>query len=253
MKPNCRVAGQQCDAREDRPARGFDMDYRWFRLGDPGRYVPKSILQHIPHRKAVVFWYIVGGTTAVIVGFIWWRYTSVARGARQRDEKILLLIDPLGEKLAAGEKPNPLEIEALARNPAARPFLYEILKHYECLELFPRVHCSEIAQAEANLVYWMMHPNELQEAPAETVLVETVSRNIDGQDGRFHVFRYKMPAGHWAGDDWLLGLSGPYIDNDPPYSGIAGAFSRCGDKHGKIQPAELVDWFVGMVQRNRGA
>ena len=200
-----------------------------------------------------MFWYIVGGIAAVIVGFIWWRYTSVARGARQRDEKILPLIDPVGEKLAAGEDPTSQEIESLAKNPAARPFLYEMLKHFERLELFPEEYRSETAQAEAKLVYWMMHPNELQDAPEETELAETVARNIDGQDCRFHVFRYKMPAGHWAGNDWLLGLSGPYIDNDPPYSGIAGAFSRCGDKHGEVQPAELVDWFVGMVQRKSGA
>jgi hypothetical protein len=61
-----------------------------------------------------------------------------------------------------------------------------------------------------------------------------------------------MPSGHWAGDDWILGLSGPFMDNVPPYAGIGGAFSRCGDKYGEIQPAELVDWFVDMVQRKSG-
>ena len=28
---------------------------------------------------------------------------------------------------------------------------------------------------------------------------------------------------------------------------------RCGDKYGEVQPAELVDWFIGIVQRRRGA
>lgn len=195
-----------------------------------------------------MFWYIFGGIAALIVAFIWWRYTSVARGARQRDEKILPLLDPLGEKLAAGEIPTPGEIEPLARNPVTRLFLYNILKHFERLELFPEEYRSEIAQAEAKLVCWMMHPNELQDAPVETELAETVVRNIEGHDCRFHVLRYRMPNGHWAGNDWLLGLAGPFMDNEPPYSGIAGAFSRCGDKDGEVPPSELVDWFIGMVQ-----
>jgi len=57
-----------------------------------------------------------------------------------------------------------------------------------------------------------------------------------------------MEQGHWAGDDWILGLSGPFFKNDVPYSGIASAFSRCDDKYGEVQPAELVDWFIGMVE-----
>ena len=28
---------------------------------------------------------------------------------------------------------------------------------------------------------------------------------------------------------------------------------RCGDKYGEVQPAELVDWFIGIIQRRRGA
>lgn len=200
-----------------------------------------------------MFWYILGGVFAVILGFLWWRYTSVTRGARQRDAKIIPLFDALGEKLAAGESPALDEIEALAQKPATRSFLYQMLKHFERLELFPDEYRSEIAQAEAALVYWMLHPNELQDAPEETELAETVTRSIDGQDCRFHVFRYRMPNGHWAGDDWLLGLAGPFVDNDPPFSGLAGAFSRCGDKDGEVQPAELVDWFIGMVRRKRGA
>ena len=199
-----------------------------------------------------MFWYIVGGFAAIFVVFICWRYTSVARGARQRDARLFPLIDPLGEKLTAGEEPTAQEIESLAKNSAARLLLYEVLKHFERLELFPEEYRSEVAQAESALVYWMMHPNELQDAPEEIEFAETVVRDIDGQACRFHVFRYKMPNGHWAGDEWLLGLSGPFVDNDPPYSGIAGAFSRCGDKYGEVRPAELVDWFVGLIQRNSG-
>lgn len=196
-----------------------------------------------------MFWYIIGAVAAIIVGFIWWRYTSVARGARRRDQKILPLLDPVGEKLAAGRTPAPDEIEALAKNPVTRSSLYEILKHFERLDLFPKELRSETAQAEALLVYWMMHPNELQDAPQEMELTETITRPVQGESCRFYVFRYRMPDGHWAGADWRLGLAGPFIDREPPYAGGAGAFSRCGDKYGEVDPAELVDWFLGVFQR----
>ena len=199
-----------------------------------------------------MFWYIFSGLAAALVTFIVWRYTSVARGARQRDQRILPLLDPLVEKLIASENPSADEIEQIASNPATRSFLYEVLKHYERLELFPDQYRSETAQAEARLVYWMMHPNELQDAPQAIEVVETVTREVDEQSCRFHVFRYQMPTGHWAADDWLLGLAGPYIDNEPPYSGLAGAFSRCGDKHGDILPSDLVDWFIGIVRGKSG-
>jgi hypothetical protein len=156
----------------------------------------------------------------------------------------LLLIDPLADKLSAGETPSSEEINELARSPVTRSFVYELLKHYERLDLFPEQYRSETAQAESILVHWMMHPNELQDAPDQTELIETVEREVDDRHCRFHVFRYRMPAGHRAGDAWLLGLAGPFFENDPPYCGVAGAFSRCADKHGDVDPEELVDWYI---------
>lgn len=191
-----------------------------------------------------MFWYFVGAFVLLVLAFIVWRYTSVARGARQRDEKLFALIEPLAEQLAAGESPSPQQVQELAQNPPLRHFVFEILKHYERLDLFPAKYRDEVAQAESRLVYWMLHPNELQSAPQDIELTETVTRKFDGRASRFHVFRYRMPEGHWAGQDWLLGLAGPYFDNDLPYAGPAGGFSRCEDKYGEVQPHELVDWYI---------
>ena len=171
----------------------------------------------------------------------------LARGGWQRDASILPLIDPIVEKLGSGQEPAPEEVVAVAQKSFARPLLYEALKFYERLDLFPEHLKSRQAQAESALVYWMLHPNELQEAPESIELIDTIVRKLHGEDCEFYVFRYKMPDGHWAADDgWLLGLAGPFMSNDPPYFGV-GAFSRCGDNDGDVEPAELVNWYIGMA------
>ena len=96
----------------------------------------------------------------------------------------------------------------------------------------------------------MMHPNELQAAPEKIELVETVRRHVDGRDAQFHVYRFRMPAGHWAAKDgWELGLAGPMPESAEPYLEMPGAFSRGGDIEGKVKPAELVDWYVDMLRQ----
>ena len=198
----------------------------------------------------MVYIYVLAGIGTLIVAFIWWRYTSVARGARQRDAKLLAVLDPIAEKLSKKEPVTAEEIAALSSQPQYRPMLYSMLKHFERLELFPAEALSIEAQGAGVLAYWMMHPNELQDAPCEIELVEEIDRDLRGERGKFLVFRYRMPPGHWeekAG--WMLGLAGPFLHNDVPYSGVASAFSRCGDKDGKVKPQELIDWYIGIVTR----
>jgi hypothetical protein len=86
----------------------------------------------------------------VIVAFLWWRWTSVERGARQRDERLLTVLYPIAHRLAKKEHVEPAEVAALAR---------------------------------------------------------------------------------------------------APYSGPAGGFSRCSDKHGVVKPADLVDWYLDLMEK----
>lgn len=197
----------------------------------------------------MIYLYIIGAIVVLLIAFLRWRWTSVERGARQRDEKLLVSLNPIAERLAKREAVEPAAVADLARQPQYRPMLYQLLKHFERLDLFPEQHLSRSAQAEGSLAYWLMHPNELQDAPEVIECVEEVQRDI-GQSATFVVLRYRMPPGHWAAKDgWLLGLSGPFIDTDVPYSGMAQAFSRCGDKEGDLTPTELIDWYVGIASR----
>ena len=111
-------------------------------------------------------------------------------------------------------------------------------------------YSSSVAQGESALAYWLMHPNELQDAPAKMEFVETIARCVDGREADFHVYRFEMPVGHWAEKQgWLLGLAGPMPADGAPYSERPGAFSRSGDVAGKVKPVELVDWYVGMLKQ----
>ena len=79
---------------------------------------------------------------------------------------------------------------------------------------------------------------------------ETVKRPVDGKEVEFYVYRYRMPAGHWAAKDaWLLGLAGPNTGAAEPYSEMPGAFFRAADIDGKVKPSDLVDWYTGMLRQ----
>jgi hypothetical protein len=192
---------------------------------------------------------IIAGIAALAFALFIWRWTSVARGARQRDARLLDRIEPIGKKLDEGEAVSPSAIEELAAQPENRFVLYAVLRQMERADLIPTRFNSSIEQGASALSYWMMHPNELQDAPEVIEFVETIKRSVDGRDADFHIYRYKMPSGHWAAQyDWLLGLAGPMLADAEPYAEVPGAFSRVGDLAGKMAPADLVDWYVAMLR-----
>jgi hypothetical protein len=192
----------------------------------------------------------IAGFIVLLAVFVVWRWKSVARGASARDEKLFARLDPVGEKIEAGQTVTPQEIAAVAAKPEIRYMLFTALRHMKKPELLPTGYSTSIAQGESALAYWMMHPNELQDAPEVIEFVETVKRPVDGRDADFHVYRYKMPNGHWAAKDgWLLGLAGPMPVDAEPYSNLPGAFSRVSDTYEKTKPGELVDWYVDMLRQ----
>jgi hypothetical protein len=193
---------------------------------------------------------VLGIIVGIAVAFIVWRWMSVARGASRRDHKLISRIEPIGKRIDAGEPVSPEEIAVLASRPEIRHMLFSALRQMKKADLLPTSYSSSAAQGESALAYWMMHPNELQDAPEAIELVETIKRPVDGRDSDFHVYRYRMAAGHWAAKDgWILGVAGPMLLSDEPYSSMPGAFSRAGDIEGKTTPTELVDWYVGMLKQ----
>lgn len=190
--------------------------------------------------------YACGIPVLLIVVFLVWRLTSVGRGVRKVNEIILDRIDPIGQRLSLGKPVDAAEVKSLAETHSNRPMLYDVLKHFEKLDLFPQQFMTREAQGQGQLAYWLMHPNELQEDPEDIEHVETIYRELDGQQAAFYIYKYRMRADHWAGkDNWLLGFAGPYFEASVPYE-ATGAFSRAGDKFGEAEAEELVDWFIGL-------
>ncbi|MFC2173808.1 hypothetical protein ACFLU6_14445 [Acidobacteriota bacterium] len=192
--------------------------------------------------------YTLIGIAIAVLLFLWWRHTSVQRGAKGRNKRILRLLDPIGQKLANKQDVTPKQVETLAAKPHVRPMLYAVLKEFDRVDLFPQAHLTAESQAEACLAYWLLHPNEFNAVPKDMKLVEKILREVDGDQADFYVFRFKMGGEiSSASDDWHLGLAGPLFKGDPPYS-RSGAFSRAGDKYGEVNPSDLVDWYIGMLK-----
>ena len=95
-------------------------------------------------------------------------------------------------------------------------------------------------QAEADLAYWMMHPQEFGAAPQKFELAGRVEREFAGELGPFFVFKYREPR---EGGKLRLGVSGPFRADENPYESRATSFSR--GKDGET-PEELVDWYIGV-------
>lgn len=194
---------------------------------------------------------IIGAVLGVVVAFVLWRWTSVARGARERDQRILPLLDPIAGLIEHGQPVAYDAVEAVASRPYTRPLLYSMLRHYKRTDLFPAKYLGRESHAEGMLMYWMAHPNELQDYPEAMELVETVSHRWSGGSADFLVYKYLMPQGHWARENgWLLGVVGPYTQGDP-YSSSASAFSRCSDKADTVKSSDLVAWYASLLERRQ--
>jgi hypothetical protein len=186
----------------------------------------------------------------LFVAFIIRQYLSVVRGVQKRDKALVERLAPLSEKLDRGEAIDRREIERLAAVPELRAALYRILSSHGCKQMFPEEYLTRESEAAALLTHWMLHPHELQAAPETMELVTTLQRRLGRKTGEFCVFRYRMAPGHWAGEEWLLGIAGPFFDGEEPYESVAGAFSNCTDLYGQVSAATLVDHYVKLIQRN---
>jgi hypothetical protein len=170
--------------------------------------------------------YVIGGFAALVAAFIVWRlYATIAGGSRAYKAR-LEAIAPVTAALSAGQQPNEADLQRFARDRTTRQVLHDVLADAEKLQLFPKEFLTWPALAEANLVAWLCHPNELQGPPEEIELMATLPAP-GAANTHYFLFRYRTHEPHWAAKDgWMAGVAGPYDLTAPPAPYGPGTFSR---------------------------
>ena len=155
--------------------------------------------------------------------------------------------------LKMGEAVDNDTLFSLAASAEVRSMLFHHLNEIKRLDLYPKEYFSKEAFAEADMVNWLIFPTELGRAPDQIELMKVVEIDTQTEDGiiEFYVFRFRTLPPHWAAKDgWMAGISGPYLQTDPPgelspsetFSSFEPWESKTPEEHvGDIQEI-LADW-----------
>lgn len=191
-------------------------------------------------------YYVVGGVVFLVVFFIWWRWSSVKRGALARDERLNREISDISQKLTGKEDIDAATLKEKAERPELRRPLYALLKQHNRLDLFPEELLKQEEQARAELAWWLCHPNELGVPPDEIEHLTRVEKVHKGATFIYHAMRFRKNEPHWAASEgWMVGVAGPFKENDKPFT-RAGAFSRFRPES-DVSAEEHVDWYHNKV------
>jgi hypothetical protein len=173
------------------------------------------------------FLLVAGGLVAAVAAFVVWRIVATVRGSDARTAALLARIEPVLAALRAGGRPDPGLVKSLAARADTRNVLFWSLHAEGRPELFPAEYRTLEAVGESDLVFWLLHPNELAARPDEIELVKEVAQELDSQRCRFLVFRFRTRPPHWAaGKGWMAGVAGPYFDREEPTGPPGGVFSE---------------------------
>lgn len=188
---------------------------------------------------------IIGGVLGLVVAFVVWRLYATYAGGRRAYMQLASRIAPVAEAIGAGRDPSQADLLKFASDRNTRQVLHDLLTQQGKLQLFPREFLTWEAMAEANLIGWLNHPNELGSPPDEIEVMTRVT--APRAEGHYFVFRYRMAAPHWAAKDgWMAGVAGPYdLTREPaPYG--RGTFSRF-EPYDSRTPEEHVEVTHGAV------
>lgn len=129
--------------------------------------------------------------------------------------------------LTGGKTVPPEVLLAVADDITERERFMRILHNRGFGDAFPEKYRNNADAAAANMVQWLMHPNELGEAPAEFELAKRFEYTESGQAVEYFVYRFKEKADpDEPAPAWLMGVCGPYTVGIFDREGGAHTFSR---------------------------
>lgn len=168
---------------------------------------------------------VAGAIAGLVAAFVVWRIYATVAGGRRAYARLLEAIAPVTRALAERREPDPEDVLRFARDRNTRKVLHGVLAHAGKVHLFPHALLTWEAMAEADLVSWLNHPNELGAFPDEIELMARVPAPAGA--GQYFVFRFKTAPPHWAAaDGWKAGVAGPYDLGAAPVPHGRGTFSR---------------------------
>jgi hypothetical protein len=170
---------------------------------------------------------------AAIILLVAWLYYRAVAGGRRAYKALADRIAPVTNALVKGEVPSEDLLRRFAADRETRKVLFETLESFDRIGLFPAEFLTWELLAEADLVAWLAHPNELGSVPPEIELLARVPEPGNASaDAAYFIFRFRVHEPHWAAKNgWLAGVAGPYSTSGTPTAGGRGTFSR-------FEPAE---------------
>ncbi len=135
------------------------------------------------------------------------------------------IVQPLINKLASKEVITEREVFVMAQDPALRHVVYRALEAYKQENLFPAEYLTTVKAAESFLVMWLEFPTELGKPPDEIELFTTITLPEE-KEMEYFVFKYRIKGTRQSGQDWMMGVAGPYSGESRPYTIPRRIFSR---------------------------
>ena len=170
------------------------------------------------------------------------------RAHRADDEALarqLARVAPLAQTLEEDPDLSAERVAPYAEDPVTRELTYELLGRAGRLDLFPERYLGSAAAGESRLANWMEAATNLGALPAAIAHVsrELIDAPGEAPPDEYHVYRYRMPEGHWAaGEGWLLGVAGPYAAGEAPYGPAAKTATRAAVRFGEGSPRAEAQW-----------
>ena len=122
---------------------------------------------------------------------------------------------------AVGSEDACKAIERFAADPSTRLDLFELLRAARQIDRFPQEWQTQESFAEADMVRWLMHPNEYGQPPQKIKLVKARIVSLQGKKGRLYIYKFTYPSNPRR---WLVGVSG-LQPSDPRKTVTAGPFT----------------------------
>lgn len=194
---------------------------------------------------------IMGGIVSALALFIAYRHWKLKKNTEKRDLEVYEKTKPVIEALEKGEEPELKLVKELADDAACRTFLYVVLDQHQKLELFPEKYKNFPSCAEASLVYWLLHPNELAARPEKIKFAKKVEIPYEIKEKEellnFYVFKWK----EFKNDEvYTVGIAGPYLDSSNIYDFVPGSYSTF-EAFDSQSPEEHANWVHEMLKKKK--